>query len=212
MNIKRSLSYIIYVTIAVSFMTCNIQHETSLFNGETFQGWEGDTVNTWRIENGAIVGGSLSEKVPHNDFICTMKTYDNFVLRLKFKLEGSEGFINAGVQFRSKRVSNPNYEMTGYQADIGEGINGALYDETRRDKYLVAIDSTISNAYTKVGDWNDMEIRAVGDNIMIFLNGHPTVDYTEPDSDIPQKGVLGLQVHGGGKVLVKYKEISIEEL
>ncbi len=28
--------------------------EVALFNGNTFDGWEGDTVHTWRIENGAL--------------------------------------------------------------------------------------------------------------------------------------------------------------
>ncbi len=94
----------------------------SLFYGKTFSGWEGDTAHTWRIENGAIVAGSLTETVPHNDFLCTTRSYDDFVLRFKFKLLGTEGFVNAGVQFRSQRLDDPAYEMIGYQADIGPGI------------------------------------------------------------------------------------------
>lgn len=74
-----------------------------LFDGKTFQGWEGDTARTWRIDDGAIIGGSLTDTVPHNDFLCTTTSYSDFVLRLKFKLTGKEGFINAGVQFRSHR-------------------------------------------------------------------------------------------------------------
>ena len=57
-----------------------------LFDGKTFQGWEGDTQKTWRIEDGAVVGGSLSETVPRNDFLVTTGTYGNFILSLKFKL------------------------------------------------------------------------------------------------------------------------------
>ena len=66
-----------------------------IFDGKTFDGWEGDTAKTWRIEDGAFVGGSLTEKVPHNEFLATKKTYANFELRLKFKLTGTEGQINA---------------------------------------------------------------------------------------------------------------------
>src|SRR5262245_18575525 len=68
-----------------------------LFDGRTFQGWSGDTTKTWRIEDGAIVGGSLTETVPRNDFICTTREYSNFVLRLKFTLVGTEAFVNVGV-------------------------------------------------------------------------------------------------------------------
>src|SRR5262245_36583455 len=77
-----------------------------LFDGSTFAGWEGDTNKWWKIERGEIVGGSLTEKVPHNDFLATHKEYTNFVLRLKFKLTGTDGFINSGVQIRSQRVPN----------------------------------------------------------------------------------------------------------
>jgi len=88
-----------------------------LFDGKTFAGWEGDIAKTWRIQDSALVGGSLTETVPRNDFLVTTRTYGDFVLTLKFKLEGTEGFINGGVQFRSQRLKDPAHEMTGYQAD-----------------------------------------------------------------------------------------------
>src|SRR5829696_8717013 len=75
----------------------------SIFDGKTFEGWEGDTTKTWRIVDGAIVGGSLSDKVPRNEFLATKKSYGDFELTVKFKLVGSEGFVNSGVQFRSVR-------------------------------------------------------------------------------------------------------------
>lgn len=182
-----------------------------LFDGSTFAGWEGDTVSTWRIENGAIAGGSLAETVPHNDFLCTTRSYDDFVLRLKFKLTGSEGFINAGVQFRSQRLDDPPYEMTGYQADLGPGYWGSVYDESRRNKTLAAPDSMQVKELLRPDDWNDYEIRAEGKRIRLFVNGQQTVDYTEPDDNIPQSGIIGLQVHGGGKAKVYYKDITLEE-
>ncbi|RYZ96249.1 MAG: DUF1080 domain-containing protein, partial [Sphingobacteriaceae bacterium] len=110
------------------------QKNIRLFDGKTFNGWEGDTANTWRIVNGELIGGSLTQTVPHNEFISTDRSYNNFVLTLKFKLLGTEGFINTGVQFNSKRLVEPPYEMTGYQADLGEGFWGCLYDESRRNK------------------------------------------------------------------------------
>ena len=102
-----------------SFTTSYFQKATPLFDGRSFRGWEGDTVKTWRIENGSIVGGSLHETVPRNNFLCTRRSYSNFILRLKFKLIGNSGFVNAGVQFRSQRLTDPAHEMIGYQADIG---------------------------------------------------------------------------------------------
>ena len=70
----------------------------------SFEGWEGDTTKTFRLEQGAVVGGTLAAKIPRNEFLCTQRSYKNLVLRLKFKVLG-EG-ANAGVQIRSKRIPN----------------------------------------------------------------------------------------------------------
>jgi SHS2 domain-containing protein len=183
-----------------------------LFNGKTFAGWQGDTLHTWRIQDGALVGGSLSEKVPHNEFISTNKSYSNYVLKLKFKLTGHEGFINGGVQFHSQRISNPSYEMIGYQADIGKGYWGSLYDESRRNKVLAAADSIQIRRLLRPNEWNDYEIHTEGKRIRILLNGEQTIVYTEADPTIPQSGLIALQIHGGGKAEVHYKDIVLREL
>ncbi len=186
--------------------------EIRLFDGKTFTGLQGDTLHTWRIQNGALVGGSLTEKVPHNEFISTTKSYSNYVLKLKFKLTGNSGFINAGVQFHSQRIYDPYYEMTGYQADLGAGYWGSLYDESRRNKLLAIADSAQIKRLLRPNDWNDYEIQTEGRRIRILLNGEQTVAYTEEDSSIPQSGLIAFQIHGGGKAEVHYKDIVLTEL
>ena len=211
-TLKYLLCSVILLIVLPSLTVSTSQKPVSLFDGETFDGWEGDTITTWRIENGAIVGGSLTETVPHNDFLCTEKSYSDFILRLKFKLQSKEGFKNAGIQFRSQRLTDPAYEMIGYQADIGPGYYGALYDESRRKAVLVGPDSLAVSKIFKPNQWNDYEIRAEGKHIQLFLNGQKTVDYTEPDASIPQEGLIGLQIHGGGKTVVAYKDLVLAEL
>jgi hypothetical protein len=184
-----------------------------IFDGKTFRGWEGDTNKTWRIENGAFAGGTLKEKVAHNEFISTTRGYTNFVLRLKFKLVGTEGFVNGGVQVRSQRISNPAFEMSGYQIDVGDPEWwGCIYDESRRNKVVAKSDMNEVNKVLKRNDWNDYVIRCEGKRIRVSLNGYQTVDYTEPDNSIPQHGLIAVQVHGGGKAEASYKDISVEEL
>jgi hypothetical protein len=182
-----------------------------LFDGRTSNGWQGDMQRTWRIENGAFVGGSLTETVPHNDFICTTQRFKNFDLRLKLKITGT-GFVNGGVQFRSERLKNPAFEMTGYQADMGEGWWGCLYDESRRNKVLARPYGAITRRMVRQNDWNDYIIRCEDNHIRLWLNGILTVDYKETDESIARSGLIGLQVHGGGKVQASYKDISIQEL
>ena len=185
--------------------------ERRLFDGKTFADWEGDTKKTWRIENGAIVGGSLQEKIPHNEFICTTAQFTNFVLHVKFKLVGTGDFNNGGVQFRSQRIPN-HFEVSGYQADMGDGWWGCLYDESRRNKVLVKPDPAVIEKALKRNEWNDYEVRCEGDHIQIRLNGAITVDYHEDDPKIPQGGILGFQIHGGGPAEASYKDIVIQEL
>src|SRR5262245_32031027 len=182
-----------------------------LFNGKDLTGWEGETKKTWRVEDGAIVGGSLDENVPRNEFLCTTKTYGDFELKVKFKLLGDKKTANAGVQFRTKRIPK-HHEVSGYQADVGQGYWGALYDESRRNKVLAAPDKKVLDKLVKHDDWNEYVIRCEGPRIRLWLNGSLTVDYTEKDDKIERTGIIGLQVHGGGKTKVLYKDITIAEV
>jgi hypothetical protein len=182
-----------------------------LFDGKTLSGWEGDTEKTWRVEEGAIVGGSLETTVPRNEFLCTTKSYGDFELKVKFKLLGDKAKANAGVQFRTKRIPK-HYEVIGYQADVGQDYWGALYDESRRAKVLAGPTKEMREKIVKNEDWNDYTIRCEGAHIQLWLNGEKTVDYTEQDDKIERTGIIGLQIHGGAKAKVFYKNIIIEEL
>ena len=206
---------LLFFLVGIFLISCQSSDSSGkvpLFDGQTFQGWEGDTVKTWRIADGILIGGSLEKTVPNNDFLVTEREYEDFVLTLKIKLTGEEGFINSGIQFHSQRMIDPAYEMTGYQADWGAGYWASLYDESRRNKTLVAPDSAQVLQWIKKNDWNDYEVRAENGRIQLFINGHQTVDYTESDPDIPQLGLIGIQIHGGGKAQVEVKDIFIEEL
>jgi hypothetical protein len=184
----------------------------SLFDGKTFTGWEGN-LDVFRIEDGAIVAGSLKERVARNEFLCTEKEFADFELRLKFKLLGKGA--NAGVQIRSRRAPKDSphpHEMIGYQADLGDGWWGCLYDESRRRKVLAGPPKEDRGKIVTPDEWNDYRIRCQGRRIQLWINGHQTVDYTEPDESIPQNGLIGLQVHGGPPSEAHYKEIVIREL
>ncbi|MEN3941181.1 PVC-type heme-binding CxxCH protein [Prosthecobacter sp. SYSU 5D2] len=182
-----------------------------LFDGKTFKGWEGETTKVWRIVDGTIVGGSL-EGNPQNEFLATKKQYRNFHLKLEYKLTGTEGFVNGGVQFRSLRITEPPNEMIGYQADIGAGYSGCLYDESRRKKMLATAVKEVIEKAEKPGEWNTYEIIAEAERIRLVVNGVRTVDYTERGADIAMKGHIALQIHGKCKAEIAFRNIVIEEL
>ena len=197
------LILLVFVTVTLAAVKPH-----SLFDGKTFAGWEGN-LKIFRIEDGAIVGGSMKTALPNNEFLCTTKRYSDFVLRAKFKVTGER--VNAGIQFRSERIPN-NHEVIGYQADIGQNYWGALYDEWRRKKVLISPDAAALDKVLKRDDWNDYVIRAEGKRIRLSINGYQTVDYTESDDSIKQSGVICLQIHSGPPSEARYKDIMIEEL
>jgi putative membrane-bound dehydrogenase-like protein len=182
-----------------------------LFDGKSLDQWE-SVSQLWRVEDGLITGGSLTENIKHNDFLATKRSYHNFDLKLKIRIRGGGGFINSGIQIRSVRVPN-NSEMSGYQVDAGPGWWGKLYDESRRNKVIAA--STKEKdivASINPEDWVEYRIRCEGPRIQSWINGIEGLDYTEADPNIAQDGKIGIQVHSGGKALVQVKDISIEEL
>ncbi len=203
---KRAL-----LLLAILAVPASAADPKPLFDGKTFEGWEGDTDKTWKIEDGAIVGGSLDATVPRNEFLSTKKSYGDFELQVKFKLVGDKAKMNAGVQFRTKRIPN-HHEVSGYQADVGQNYWGALYDESRRNKVLVQPDAKLIEEIVKHDEWNEYKIRCEGARIRLWLNGKQTVDYTEKDEKIDRTGIVALQIHGGAKAKAFYKDIRIEEL
>jgi hypothetical protein len=176
-----------------------------LFDGQSLAGWEGDD-KLWKAEGEMIVGDSPGIK--QNAFLATTKSFGDFELRLEFRLRKGEG--NSGIQFRSQRVAESS-EVSGYQADIGEKYWGCLYDESRRNKVLVQAPAELERALDK-GGWNSYVIRAVGNRIVLSLDGITTVIYRENDPAIAREGIIALQVHAGGPLRVEFRRLRIKEL
>ncbi len=175
-----------------------------IFNGKDLTGWEGDS-SLWKVENGMIVGDSPGIK--QNQFLATEASYADFVLKFSVRLTGDVG--NSGVQLRSVRV--PGTEMSGYQADVGPGYWGGLYDESRRNRELAKCNpKTLANLHK--GDWNQVTVRALGNHITIYLNDQTAVDYREEDASIARDGRIALQVHAGGPMRVEFKDIYLQQM
>ncbi|MFB3788764.1 MAG: DUF1080 domain-containing protein [bacterium] len=189
----------------------------SLFDGKTFNGWEGNA-EVWRIENSCLAGGGRSKSIPESEYLCTRIEFADFELRLQFKaVPTQDDEANGGIQIRSRRLPESK-QVTGYQADLGVFKNfppgkfwGCLFDNARRDRILAG-DPAANEKYVKKGDWNDYVIRGEGRRVQLWLNGQPTADYTEPDEALPQIGIIGLQCHSGPPQEMWYRNIRIKEI
>ncbi len=177
-----------------------------LFDGTTFTGWHGN-LDWFRIENETIIAGSLEKPIPRNEFLRTDTAYGDFELRLQFQLKGGKA-ANAGVQIRTAEIPD-HHEVSGYQADMGDGWWGCLYDESRRNRVLAGPPPEERGKMLKADDWNDYRIRCEGDRVRLWINGEQTVDYTEADPEIARTGIIAVQVHSGPPTEAWYRRIRL---
>ena len=170
---------------------------SSLFNGKDLTGWDGDPAH-WSVENGEIVGKSPGLK--RNEFLRSQMSFGDFRLTVKVKLTPNKG--NSGIQFRSEAL--PDGEVRGYQADIGVGWWGKIYEE--RGRGLIWKES--GESAVKVDDWNTYEIVAHGSHVRTSINGKPCADVE--DTAAAQRGIIAFQLHAGGPFEVRYKDLKVE--
>lgn len=183
---------------------------TILFNGKTLDGWtpvDPTDAHYWYVEDGLLTAGDGHRKIPKNTYLRTVGEYENFEFRCLFRLSGDHatGFINSGIQYRS---FVENKDVVGYQADIGRGHWGDLYDEHRR-ALLVKGDLTTLRHILKEDDWNSYIIRVQGNRHELYINGIKTCDYMEEDLSIPRKGVIAFQLHSGGAAKLQVRDVTI---
>lgn len=177
-----------------------------LFDGTTFTGWHGN-LDWFRIENETIIAGSLEKPIPRNEFLRTDRDYSDFELRLQFQLRGDKA-ANAGVQIRTAEIPD-HHEVSGYQADMGDGWWGCLYDESRRNRVLAGPPPEERGRMLRPDEWNDYRIRCEGNRVRLWINGEQTVDYTEADPEIARTGIIAVQVHSGPPTEAWYRNIRL---
>jgi putative membrane-bound dehydrogenase-like protein len=170
---------------------------TTFFNGKDLAGWEGNS-DLWRVENGEIVG--TSKGLARNEFLVNHLLLGDFRLSLNVKLVPNAG--NSGIQFRSEAL--PRGEVKGYQADIGVGWWGKLYEEHGRE--LLWKES--GEKHVRIDDWNRYEIVAAGSRLKTFINGKPCVDLDDPAG--ARRGIIAFQLHSGGPFEVRFKDFDLE--
>lgn len=193
----RKLLYIILVVCSAHIVTAQ---KMNLFNGKNLDGWTNHGSEQWYVENGELI----CESGPKGEYgyLSTNTHYDDFELNLSF-LQEADG--NSGVFFRSTFEGT---RVTGWQVEVAppKKHTGGIYESYGRG-WLIKPDDEKDSAL-KMGQWNTMRIRAVGNTVTTWLNGVEMVRLE--DEKIGQgKGAIALQIHDGGGIKVRWKDITL---
>ena len=168
------------------------------FNGKDLSNWDGEA-DLWKVDRGELVGRS-QVGLKQNEFLKSQMVFGDFRLVCKVKLTPNKE--NSGIQFRSEVL--PNGEVKGYQADVGAGWWGKLYEEHGRG----LLSDRSGEASVRIEDWNLYEIVAVGGRILTAINGTPCVNIEDPQG--AKAGIIALQLHAGGPMEVRFKDFQVE--
>ena len=199
---------VLFLATAQAFAQATAEKSwVSLFDGKDLSGWKNNGSEKWVVDDGAILGESTVGKY---GYLTTEKTYRDFNLRLRFKCE-TDG--NSGVFTRSRITGESpktGPDIEGMQVEVDPTLHtGGLYESGGRG--WVALPTPEGERAIKPRDWNDLEILAQGNHIITRLNGVQIVDFTDPAPRFTE-GVIGLQLHTGGGVKIRFKDIYIQVL
>jgi hypothetical protein len=174
-----------------------------IFNGKDLTGWKVHGTEKWYVENGELICESGPDK--GYGYLSTEKSYDDFILETEFKLEANG---NSGIFIRSDIDGT---KISGWQVEVAPPGNstGGIYESYGRG-WLIKPSAEDEKAL-KATDWNKMRIRVVGDEVTSWLNGKQMV-HLKDDKIGQGKGFIALQIHDGGGIKVRWKNIRVKEV
>ncbi|MHC4573727.1 MAG: 3-keto-disaccharide hydrolase [Planctomycetota bacterium] len=157
-----------------------------LFNGKDLTGWKATGGAKWVIKDGTIVG-TQGENGAAGDLL-TENTYKDFLLTVTYRVEWP---CNSGIWFR--------YQSSGkaYQADILEYKNPECYSGTLYCPGKMFLAMNTDKTFVNREGWNTISVRAQGNHLQIWINGHQVADVRDDTSD---SGRIGFQIHAGNQL------------
>ena len=197
--------YLSFLLISLLFScTENQKLETiSLFNGENLDGWIIYGTEKWYVEDYELVCESGPDK--EYGYLGSEENFDDFILTLQFKQENNG---NSGVFFRS---SVDGTKVKGWQVEVAPpGLHsGGIYESYGRG-WLIKPDSA-KDSVVKMGEWNSMKIKVISDEVTTSIND---IEMIKIKDSIIGKGIGGvaLQIHDGGGIKVRWKNLKIQKL
>lgn len=193
----------LFTIVAMLAVAAPAKKAIKLFNGKNLDGWKVYGTEKWYVDNGELICESGPDK--KYGYLLTDKFYKNFDLSLQFKQEANG---NSGVFFRS---TVDGTKVKGWQVEVAPQNHdtGGIYESYGRN-WLVQIPDEKENIL-KPDEWNTLRIIANGDRVQTYLNGQEMVDLKDEKIGAGEGGIA-LQIHDGGGIKVRWRDIVLKPL
>lgn len=194
------------ISILVLFAILSFHHAQAqavpIFNGKDINNWTIHGTEKWYVDHGELICESGPDK--QYGYLSTNKAYKNFTLTVEFKQEANG---NSGVFFRS---SIEGTKISGWQAEVAPPnlYTGGIYESYGRGWLIKP--KPEDEQWLKMGEWNTMKVTAIGDEVTTWLNGHEMI-HIKDEKIGKGEGFIALQIHDGGGIKVKWRNLKIEE-
>ncbi|MDR2891120.1 MAG: DUF1080 domain-containing protein [Alistipes sp.] len=174
--------------------------EVSLFNGVDLKGWEPYGTELFYVEEGSIVLESGPDK--GYGYLATREYYDDFDCTFEFNQvsDGNSGFFFHSVVFPEARVN-------GWQVEVAPAgkHSGGIYESYGRGWLFQPPVEHLRDG------WNEMRVKALGDNVTVWLNGEEVTNLTD-GAFAGRQGRIALQIHDGGGIKVMFRNLKLTTL
>ncbi|OWK35121.1 3-keto-disaccharide hydrolase [Fimbriiglobus ruber] len=167
-----------------------------LFDGKDLDGWDG-AKEYWSVQDGAIRGANTSP-VPSSTYLFTKDSYRNFRLLLEVKQTRSPKHspMHSAVAVLGERFTDKGDNAHGFKGPLVMFCNDwGVWDAHRRNRVAPG---GAGGKLEKVGEWNLIEVLAVGNHIRCAANGGLVFDFTDKP-EMLKESPIGLQLHANGQ-------------
>jgi len=140
---------------------------TSLFDGKSFAGWQGD------VESYEIVDGAIQCKAGKGGNLFSQSRYGDFAARLQFRLPPGG---NNGLAIRYPGKGDPAY--AGFELQVLDNTAEA-YATLKPWQYhgsVYGVAPSKRGYLRPVGSWNFQQIMVQGSHVVVELNGTQILD------------------------------------
>ena len=199
---RASGAFVVLAVLSTASSLC-AQEPIRIFNGRDLDGWTVHGTELWYVDAGDLICESGPDA--QYGYLRTNETYTDFDLTLEFKQEANG---NSGVFFRS---TIDGTIISGWQAEVAPPglFSGGIYESYGRG-WLIQPDPSKDSAL-HMGEWNTMRIRVVGTRVTTWINSTEMIDFTD-DNIGAATGHIALQIHDGGGIKVRWRNIEVTRL